>query len=243
MWKPYVVAVCAAAAVTFLQLRVVSHRFPFRSAHAIFWWLATAALDAALAALLMLGTIHYERHVTGWFVWAAIGALGPLGLRSPVWRPVSVNLPSPTRKTLNVDPGITFVYDVGRAWFVWWVDEWMSALNRTYRRRVGLDLSAKKWDGPSFLGLVVQCIAGHVQAAPDQREAAEKAAFLAMTFSDESLVMDALIEVCISYRLVTALREASKRPPTDVDRQRGVDAARRADAFLEEVRQREKSHT
>lgn len=215
MWGPsgdgkFILAAVAAVVVTSIQLWQNYRNTPFRDGRAIAWFVAVAVLDAGVAALVLL--MYPTAHVTkpsapNLIAWVAIGLAVPLGLRTRMWPRVGL-------RRIQVDPGITYLYDIVRGWTFYHVDVRMSSLARQGRAREVKRIESCGWtSGPLFC--LIRTTVGDLRTPTEQeRKRIIASARNALGFEDEALRLEGLVNVIRREGLSSVWSDLKRRQPT-----------------------------
>jgi hypothetical protein len=205
----YWVAALGGAVVTCVQLAVLHQIAPWggHKWKALRWWVAVAALDAGIGALAVLFASHAGGGGAGAVAgWVIIGVLVPLGLRSPVWRKRTV-------RRLEIEPGLTVVYDVVRGWMCYGLDIRMRGIERDRRHGICTRITANEWGASALLAAAEDCINEMRTMTPDQRTAAKADFYLQFTHDSDQPRVEGLIDVLRRHRLSNVLDRAMGGPP------------------------------
>jgi len=207
VWS-YLACVGAAVVATSIELAFRNQRHPFgdKMFKAVGWWLAVAIIDAAVGLLMLAGAVGIQildpstvSNTNKILQGIAVGALGPLALRSPV------------RRTQIQDQeyqvGITYVYDVARLQATYALDERFVRLKRR-------DVTVKKdaWQGRGLdSSLVAAAIHRHVddhqRLAVDQQDRVSAVTANSLTLPSEDQRMTALIKLIREARFASLIDE------------------------------------
>lgn len=208
----YAIAAVAAALVTSVVLWYKHGLVPVGSNEmpAAKWWLAIIALDGAVAAVLLSGSLALASldQLSNFGDWAraiAIGILGPLGVRSPIRE---VNLGG---KKEGV--GITVAYDKVWHFFDRRLDGDITVYRREERKLIIEDLERVQW--------TPQALAAELSEYVDElssREGEEKKAICAkvesaLTLPSATKQFGALIKVMRDERLNSILATVRNQGP------------------------------
>ena len=211
----YAVAALVAVAVSSALLWQRHRRGPFGERKATLWWAGVVALDAGVALLCFLGVFGLQgadlEGTSGALRAAGIGALGPLGLRSPVGKRRIRG------KSEAVGP--TFVYDAVRVRMEQELEERMTRLRRRDRERRTAALEQQGWDASSFANRLDEHLTdlsdGTTWDPQDlQRLRTRCKATETVPFEDR---MKALLDIAIRERFTGLLEDCSERGPRKSD--------------------------
>jgi hypothetical protein len=210
----YALAALVAAAVSSGLLWQRHRRGPFGGLKATLWWGGIMTMDGTVAALCLAGAFGVQaaalEGTSGAIRAAAIGLLGPLGLRSPVGKRRIRG------RIENVGP--TYIYDVARVTMEQELYERMTRLRRADRveRTAALDKSG--WDSQSLANRLEEHfdqMADDHARDPRDIQSLRKRVDLALTPPDEMSKMKALVDLAVKEHFWAVLEECAERPPNE----------------------------
>lgn len=190
-----------AAAITLVELSCRNQRHPFgdRRSKALMWWILLVLSDVAIALLIAFGLQEFDvlqlrtdDKLPSWVQGLAVGALGPLALRSPI-RTKEI-------RSEQAPIGITYVYDIVRLYIFFAVDERMVRL-----RRADVTGLRQRWmRGGTTAIEIAEYLGRHVEEHPqlqaEAKEEASEAIRKCLTLPSEEQQMDALIKLLRARR-------------------------------------------
>lgn len=191
-------------------------RGPFGNSTAIWWWCTLLFCDSVVAALMLGGASLIAVPIaasepSGLWRAAAIGILGPLSLRSPVFEEKEVK-----GETYNI--GFTYIYDYFWRDYHRNLDVAMSSLRINDRTKLLGEIQANGWTAE----MIARRIRDHISALVTWSDL-EKQDFghrvdAVMDNSDlEGDKLRGLVEIVRSAKLNPILTPCRKNPPTTAD--------------------------
>jgi hypothetical protein len=223
----YFVAPFVAILVTCIQLGVKEHGGPWQL-RAFGWWTGVAALDGVVGLAAVFGASQTGSGSAGDFIgWVMIGALAPLGLRSPVWAEKVLK-----RGQVKINPGITVVYDMTRGWLCWNVGERMGGLTRKASRKTAALLADNGWTSTLLLSRAIQEVEHRPNLTPEERAVVLVPLYASMGYNTDGERLEGLVEALKFHRLPTVIEFAAENAPDASDRAREPESIVRVRDFL-----------